>query len=232
MRVLGGARDILLAPGFTVRTRLLAAVLLVLAAPSAAIPVLAPIPASDPFDVVDGALSLRASLTDSKLRDLIQERMHQVAAEDASGLLFTAELLEQAGDYRANDYFTAAIAAAEDDAAYELFFADYLRNFRGPQRPLFAAAEEHYFAALAKLSRQARSAPRWSLVRERVLRGLVALYQADGLPITWRQGPASRPFAFLALIARAAASTSDLDEIHDVRDLTAALGRHGGPSSA
>jgi hypothetical protein len=176
----------------------------------------------DPFGIIEKALRLRKEKTYSQLLAFIEERVQLPGTEGADGFLLTAELMKQVGDYRAEDYFAHAISSASEEAAYELFYADYLRNFRGPGRPLFEEAENHYFAALRKLHRQ-RPPSSWSeAVRQRVLRGLVALYQEDGTPLAWRQDIAPRaPFLFFSSTFRAARSTSDLDEIHDVRDFTA-----------
>jgi hypothetical protein len=177
---------------------------------------------SDPFAIVGKALQLRKDMNDSDLNTFISKQVQADGTADANGFFLIAELLEQAGDYKAENYFEQAISHASEDAAYELFYADYLRNFRGPGRPLFKEAEEHYFAALEKLGRQT-SPPPWSAeVRERVLRGLVALYQEDGIPLAWRNdtGPQA-PFLFFSSTVRTAKSTADLDEIHDIRDLTA-----------
>jgi hypothetical protein len=177
---------------------------------------------NNPFAAVAEALELRTAMAELELRKLIGERIQLGSSEGANGLLLTAELLEQIGDARAENYFTLAIADDDEEAAYELFYADYLRNFRGPQRPLFAEAESHYLAALTKLRRQ-RSPSFWSdAVRERAVRGLVVLYQEDGIPLAWRRDIEPRPpFLFFSSQARGARSTSELDEIHDVRDLTA-----------
>jgi hypothetical protein len=177
---------------------------------------------SDPFATVEEALRLRKALTDSELDAFLGEQLRVADTKDTNRLLLIAELMKQAGDYSAENYFWQAIDHADEEAAYELFYADYLRNFRGPQRPLFKEAEEHYFAALEKL-RQQRSPPPWSEeVRKRVLRGLVVLYQEDGIPLAWREDTEPRaPFLFLSSKYRIAEATSDLDEIHDVRDWTA-----------
>ncbi|HEY2295935.1 MAG TPA: hypothetical protein VGM86_34980 [Thermoanaerobaculia bacterium] len=178
--------------------------------------------ASDPFAIVDEALRLRKDMNDSELNAFIYKQALAEGTADANGFLLIAELLEQVGDYKAEHYFELAISHANEDAAYELFYADYLRNFRGPKRPLFKEAQEHYFAALEKLGRQRSPLPWSAAVREHVLRGLVVLYQEDGIPLAWRNdtGPQA-PFLFFSSTARTAKSTADLDEIHDVRDLTA-----------
>src|SRR5436305_4559621 len=141
---------------------------------------------NDPFAIVGKALHLRKDMNDSQLNTFISKQAQAAETADANSLLLIAELMEQVGDYGAENYFEQAISHAKEDAAYELFYADYLRNFRGPRRPLFKEAEEHYFAALEKLGRQRSPLPWSAAVRERVLRGLVALYEQDGIPLAWR----------------------------------------------
>ena len=179
-------------------------------------------PPIDPFEIVDQALSLRQGMFGSADRDYLAQQISKAHDEGPTGALRIAELMKQIGDPRAEAYYNDAILLANQEAAYELFLADYLRNFRGPLRPLFGEAEEHYFLALEKLRSQPSPTPWSEEVRKRVLRGLVALYQEDGIPVAWRNDTAPRaPYAFLSSTARAAKSTSDLDDVHDVRDLTA-----------
>jgi len=180
-------------------------------------------PGKSPFASVEEAFTLRRNMSTEDLAAFIAKRVKDPKSADAAGFFLTAELMKQVGDYRAAEYYEKAIAADSDEPGYELFYADYLRNFRGPQRPLFAEAERHYSAALEKLRRKLSPSHESRVVHDRVVRGLVALYQEDGLPLAWMQsGDALRaPFLFLTSILRTARSTSDLDEIHDVRDFTA-----------
>src|SRR5258707_380572 len=83
----------------------------------------------------------------------------------ANWFLLIAELMKGIGDYRAPDYYSKAIGYREaigvnnDEAALHLFWGDYLRNFRGPQTPLFPQAEEQYFLARQTLSRVSGQKP-------------------------------------------------------------------------
>ncbi len=179
----------------------------------------------NPFAAVQQALQIRASRSGAELAAYIGNRLATAEHQGANDLLLTAELLQQTGDYRAEDYFEQAIDADAPEPAYELFYADYLRNFRGPLRPLFAEAEMHYFSAIQKLSR--RPAGRYwdTAVWDRVERGLVALYQEDGIPVAWRRVAPDvpglyAPVVFFSPLLRAASSTADLDEVHDARDFT------------
>src|SRR6266853_1233782 len=166
-------------------------------------------------------------LSVKKMRDTIKKR---VAANysDALNNCITADLMRRVGDNRTSQYFRKTIdAAPPDEGAYESFYADYLRNFRGPGRPLFSEAEKHYFRALNAVDR--RKTPKsWdSVTRSRVQRALIALYQEDGVTLAHSgaglSDPAEeqKPVAFFSSINRFAQSTADLDrEQDDIRDYT------------
>jgi hypothetical protein len=160
-------------------------------------------------------MQLRASMTVAEQRALVDARVADKSLDTADDYLLTAELMKQLGEPRAVHYYEAAISAASHQPAYELFYADYLRNYRGPKRPLFGDAAVHYFAALAKLL--ASESPD-SVIADRIDHGLVSLYQEDGLPIVWR---GARPEVFFSSVDRMARSMADLDEVHDTRDFTA-----------
>lgn len=167
------------------------------------------------FGVIEAAVQWRASMTLAELRDLVQQRIADSKIRAADDHLLTAELLKQLGDPRAAEYYENAIAADPKGPAYELFYGDYLRNFRGPRRPLFEQAEERYRNALEKALRD--PAPD-SAVVDRIDRSLAALHQEDGVPLAW-DGDGT-PSVFLTSVYRYARSTADLDEIHDTRDFT------------
>ncbi|HEX3561181.1 MAG TPA: hypothetical protein VHU19_18470 [Pyrinomonadaceae bacterium] len=147
---------------------------------------------------------------------------------NAQSYLRVAELMKRAGDVRAEAYYVKAIEADSADPAYELFYADYLRNVRGAGRPLFSVAEKHYFRAMEKLGRIEKKRAWDEETRKRVERGLVALYQQDGLPViyTRRDDGAStesslaRPFLFFGSINRLAQLTGDFDNADDIRSFT------------
>ena len=107
-------------------------------------------PKKDLFATTEEAIQLRRTMSVSAMKFLINQRVDDKEAQSASDFVLTAELMKQIGDYRAQDYYEKAIKADEAEPGYELFYADYLRNFRGPSRPLFPEAERHYFEALRK----------------------------------------------------------------------------------
>lgn len=140
-----------------------------------------------------------------------------------------AELMKRTGDYRASDYYQKAIQADVKEPCYEVFFGDYLRNFRGAATPLFPQAEAHYFEGLKKL--RLRRDDFYRLADEKTMdylyRGLSALYQQDGISMFDRGSEIDStseslkiPVLLLGSTERYQQSTSDLDRDADVRDYT------------
>lgn len=175
---------------------------------------------SNPFKQLDEASALTSIRGLDGIRRDIKERL-QKPIENAGEYLLLAELMKRIGDLRADEYYQKAIAADENEPAYELFYADYLRNFRGPGRPLFPNAERHYLQAQKKLRHIDRQIDWDQETDRRVERGLVALYQEDGLPvINLKEDGISRPLIFFSSINRFAQLTGDFDNVDDVRAFT------------
>lgn len=186
----------------------------------------------DPFACVGEAAALGKEMSTREIYSEISKRIKTLILKpkDAYSLCVIAELMKRAGDYRAEDYYKKAIDADDTEPAYELFYADYLRNFRGPQRPLFPEAEEHYYQALSKLEKLEQE-KNWqnfdNETRKRVERGLITLYQEDGFPLAyWKSNITDsgtfleRPFVFFSTINKYGRSTTDFDEVDDARDFT------------
>src|ERR1041385_6923303 len=175
---------------------------------------------SNPFRQLDDASALTSIRGLDGIRRDIKERC-QKSIENAGDYLLIAELMKRVGDLRANEYYQKAIAVDGTEPAYELFYTDYLRNFRGPGRPLFPDAEKHYRLAQKKLRRIDKQRPWDPITDQRVERGLVALYQEDGLPfVNWHQKDIARPLLFFSSINRFAQLTGDFDNVDDVRAFT------------
>ena len=119
--------------------------------------------------------------------------------------------------------YEQVIQQEADSALHELEYADYLRNVRGPKHPLTAEAERHYFEAQRKLEQQSRSGGSNPQLADQIHRGLIALYEQDGLPVySIRATDALRkPAVFLSSIHHLARSTTDIEETDDVRNFTA-----------
>jgi hypothetical protein len=180
----------------------------------------------NPFGQLEAASRLASSRGLEGVRDEIKTALAS-PVRDARAYLRVAELMKRVGDWRAEDYYEKAIEADEEEPAYELFYADYLRNFRGAGRPLFPAAEKRYRRALAKLRRAGEGRAWDGETLRRVERGLVALHQEDGLPLlSSRRGdtdPAGRPDTpslFFSSVDRYAQLAGDFDNADDVRAFT------------
>ncbi|HXC43049.1 MAG TPA: hypothetical protein VNY51_05950 [Candidatus Dormibacteraeota bacterium] len=160
----------------------------------------------------------------AELRREIKADLASAAPRDGRYYFCLAERMKRVGDYRAEEYYEQAIHADDKNPNYELFYADYLRNFRGAEAPLFPRAEEHYFNALAKIREitGGKDYPRPGTDTQSVVeRGLIALYQEDGVPLAYRNdGSGEKPYAFFSTIDRYQRSPADLDREADVRDYT------------
>jgi hypothetical protein len=176
----------------------------------------------------------------------VREKARQYAINtDPVSFCTAAELYKRVGDARAQTYYENAIDADEKmntnepEPAFELFYGDYLRLYRGAgQRPLFPEAEKHLLRARAKLDKLYPHRKQWPpcdknsgdwdpCTNERVQRSLTALYERDGIHLASRktatpQSDVSHPWLFFSPAARADRSTDDFDQTSDIRDLTAA----------
>lgn len=155
------------------------------------------------------------------------QRLKRIAPKSANTCCEIAELMKRVGDYDAQAFYKDAIIKQDVEPAYELFLADYLRNFRGAQHPLFPEAERRYFKAKEKL-KQIKERQSFDLETERrVERGLIALFQEDGLPLLYRKSHAfdpidspEQPFWFLASINKYSEMLGDFDRVDEVRSFT------------
>lgn len=184
-----------------------------------------------------------AFVRDHDLAELRAERDRRLGTATAPGepmaaaayrWCVTAELMRVLGDDRAAAYYAQAIDATADPG-YELRFADYLRNTRGPGAPLVEQAGRHYTAALDGVRR--RTAPAEgddATIADWATRGLLLTYQRDGLPLApWRGDLHDRsrsrwPGLSVMAGARVAVDTNDtpldmtvLPETDDARRFTA-----------
>jgi tetratricopeptide (TPR) repeat protein len=156
----------------------------------------------------------------SELRRDIRDDLDHPQPDDGKYYFCLAERMKRVGDYRAEEFYEKAIQSDDKNPKYELAYADYLRNFRGAEAPLFPQAEEHYFRALAKIRviTGGKPYPRSGTDTQSVVeRGLIALYQEDGVPLAYRD---EKPYAFFSTIDRYQQSPADLDREADVRDYT------------
>jgi hypothetical protein len=184
-------------------------------------------PVKNPYVCHDYAQLQLKTLSYRRLSQAIRSLADQ-KREDTLYYLQLAELMKGAGNPRADLYYRKAIDSDPDEPALRLFYADYLRNYRGPQRPLFPKAENEYLEALTVLRRRdAKQMRDWDdETARRVERGLIALYQEEGIPIRadnnvfdWIRHP-RRPLLFFSTINDWAEATGDFDNVDDVRAFT------------
>ena len=175
----------------------------------------------NPFAQLDQALAQASTKGLERIHMEIDQRLNK-PVENAGGYFLIAELMKRAGDARAERYYQKAIDADDTEPVYELFYADYLRNFRGPGEPLFADAEKHYLRARRKLARITEPRSWDQITSRRLERGLVALYQEDGVPVVSLtvDQDVSRPFLLFSSINRFAQLPGDFDNVDDVRGFT------------
>ena len=141
----------------------------------------------------------------------------------ANWFLFIAELMKSIGSPKASDYYVRAIDTDSNEAGHHLFYGDYLRNFRGPQEPLFPEAERQYFLGqqtVARVRRPELCRPWDKEVASRIQRSIVALHQRDGVALVFRRS--GMPALFFSSVFRLAQANADLDRTSDVRDYTSA----------
>jgi hypothetical protein len=177
------------------------------------------------YECYDYARNLALQSSYPRLSRIIRKLLAQ-PRNDTLYYLEIAELMKWAGNPRAEDYYRKVIESDKSEPAVELFFADYLRNHRGPLKPLFPRAEAHYFEALRKVARLKSNKKKWSEeTASRIERGLIALYQEEGIPVRgkpledWIKRP-ERPLFFLSSINKVARATGDFDNLDDIRAFT------------
>src|SRR4051812_41416426 len=115
-------------------------------------------PRQNPFACRGEGESLVLGLSAAEMASEVDKRVAhppegEPAAEVARHHCVTAELMRRTGDPRAAAYYEKAIESAAHEPGFELWYAYYLRNVRGPKHPLDEAAEQHYDRVFEKLAR-------------------------------------------------------------------------------
>ena len=201
-------------------------------------------PRANPFACLGEGESLARGNGTAELEAEIDKRVaHPPAADEgpfevARHHCVTAELMRRVGDRRAGDYYARAVAAAPDEPGFELWYGYYLRNVRGPRAPLLESAEVHYFEALDKLKAVragGQAQPFDDITQSWVQRGLMSLYQEDGLPLLSAKAfPYARNGAgglgvALTTMVRVSRDTNESGVIDDARRYAAEAAFAGGP---
>ena len=168
--------------------------------------------------------------TEDEIRAQLEDLLNRPNEKDAVEFCQIAEILKRNGDFQAETYYERAIAAAPTEPAYEIFYADYLRNFRGADNPLFPEAEKHFWRAQSKFDALPENSEahiksklkNLNETKKRLRRGLDILYERDGLPLYSKSiaDDVSQPFVFFSSQNRYGKSPSEIDEIDDTRGYT------------
>lgn len=179
----------------------------------------------------DEAEAARGAKSPSQLRESIAalrdraEGLSLTTRERALHYCVIAELMQRLGDPQAREFYGKALREALDSdpagAEYALLFADYLRNIRGPRQPLHSEAERFYHEALRTLAQSPSIGPaERDRLGTRIRRGLISLYERDGMPLLGKIGGTHPPFLFFSSQATFARLLDDPDEIDEARDFT------------
>jgi len=156
-------------------------------------------PEINPFACQGQAEVSEADRSIGQMRDELARKMDPLVLPSdpptvrAIKLCAVAELKKRVGDTDAIDFYKAAIDENPDEPGFEMFAGRYYGGARGARGAVVQMAEKHYYRALEKLD-NLRSTGRYRdyhrVVEEYVEKGLLVLYQQDGMPLLpWRAYP-------------------------------------------
>jgi hypothetical protein len=189
---------------------------------------------ANPFACLGESEALARGLDTAELEREIDRRIASAPGPEEGALALarhhcvTAELMRRVGDPRAPAYYQRAIDVSRDEPGFELWYGHYLRNVRGPRAPLLEQAEQHYFTGLEKLRVLRGDRQDFDDVTESWMRrGLMSLYQEDGLPLLrakafpYPQDGAGHLGLALTAMVRFSRDTSEFGSIDDARRFAA-----------
>jgi hypothetical protein len=210
---------------------LLAAMILTAASPAAKAA-----PRANPFACLGEGESLYRGNSTAEVEAEIAKRLENPPGADEDPLdqarfdCVTAELMRRVGDARAARFYESAITHAPAEPGFELWYGYYLRNVRGPRHPLDEEAEAHYHQGLDKM-RAVRAAGATlefdDITQSWLQRGLLNLYQEDGLPLLgskafpYAENGANRIGAAATVMLRGSRDTNEFGIIDDARRFAA-----------
>jgi hypothetical protein len=190
-------------------------------------------PDRNPFGCRGEAEAIARDLLPDEIADEIRKRSEPVPGEDphdaARRFCVVAELMRRVGDVRAPSFYEKAIAADPDEPGYELWYGYYYRNVRGAAGPNLEEAEVHHYRALEKLDRRRRAVGATDFdpaTYEWTQRGLLTLYQSDGVPLLpakaydYAPDGLAAPGLFLSAIFSVSGDTHDFYHSSEVRNFT------------
>lgn len=203
-----------------------------------------PGPRANPFACLGEGESLVRGNSTAEIEAEVKKRVENPPASDEGPLeaarhhCVTAELMRRVGDTRAAAYYEKAIATDPHEPGLELWYGHYLRNVRGPRAPLTQEAELHHYRALEKMEqvRAAGAGQQFDDITESwVRRGLMNLYQEDGLPLLrskafpYARGGNRRLGAALTTMLRASRDTGEFGAVDDARRFASEAAFAGSP---
>jgi hypothetical protein len=183
----------------------------------------------NPFSCVGEGDSLVRGLSAGEIADEVRKRLANPRLPDtgfdaAQYHCVTAELMRRTGDTRASNEYRRAITADPAEPGFDLAYAYYLRNVRGPRTPLTEQAEQHYDQVLSKLEavHSAHTDQAFDAVTlDWTDRGMMTLYQEDGLPLLgnraypYKPGEVQGVSLALTSMVRASRDTNEFNGIDD-----------------
>ena len=202
----------------------LAVLLMALTSTARAAPVAGP--EINPFACQGQAESLMADRSISQISDELEKRMDPIyEAWDpptvrAIKICVVAELKKRVGQGDAAVYYLRAIETNPDEPGFEFFAGRYYGGARGVRGPVLEMAEKHYYNALEKLE-ALQTAGRYrdyhAVVEDHTQKGLLVLYQQDGLPLlpwkAFRQRPSGYPAPGLSVASQVTVSKDTRDSL-------------------
>jgi hypothetical protein len=201
-------------------------------------------PRANPFACMGEGESLVRGNSTAEIEAEVKKRVDNPPGADEGPVdvarhhCVTAELMRRVGDTRAAAYYEKAIASDPREPGLELWYGHYLRNVRGPRAPLTQEAELHHFRAVEKMEKvRAEGAEQQfdDITESWVRRGLMNLYQEDGLPLLrakafpYARGGAGKLGAALTTMLRASRDTGELGAVDDARRYASEAAFAGSP---
>jgi hypothetical protein len=156
-------------------------------------------PEINPYACQGRAEVAQADRSISQIEDELEKKLNPVlegwepATERAIKYCTIGELKKRVGHGDAADWYAKAIAENPDEPGYEFFLGRYYGGARGARGTVVEMAEKHYYRALDKLEKlkeQGRYREHHKVIEDHTRKGLLTLYQQDGLPLLpWKAFP-------------------------------------------
>jgi len=156
-------------------------------------------PEINPFACQGQAEAMEADRSIGQIRQELEKKLDPLFLPTdpptvrAIKLCVVGEMMKRVGDADAIAYYERAIATNPGEPGFEMFAGKYYGGARGAKGPVVEMAEKHYYRALEKLEKlqaEGRYRAYHDVVADHVRKGLLLLYQQDGLPLLpWKAYP-------------------------------------------